>query len=426
MSDRDDFVERAKNADPLPVAQRLGAQLKKAGAAEWAGPCPSCGGTDRFSVNIKERVFNCRGFGGGDVIAMAAHIKGFDPKADFIRVCEYVLDEDAPGQSEPRQEPDPAIERERRDERKDAAIVEERKEAASLLRAIENATALFERGELFGQQFDVRPLEGTLGEDYFDARGIPRRIILAASDLRFIPNLPYRGFSDRDAEEEVDLGAYHCVIAALRDRRGRIQGVHRIYLDAGRGCDAYRPSGEPIKLRPPGDRKRNSAKKAVFHAGGGLILLGPLPFHETMACAEGIENAMSWKAKADDGLLGDEFAGASLAAAYSLGNLCGGATGTHLHPNPPRGRPNATIMNGEPDMGSAAIWLPPEVRRLVLIGDADADAAKMAATLRTGAERHRRGGVDVVVSVPKAPHAWGDGRSIDWNDLLLERDKAAA
>ena len=28
---------------------------------EFAGPCPHCGGTDRFSINTKDQVFNCRG-----------------------------------------------------------------------------------------------------------------------------------------------------------------------------------------------------------------------------------------------------------------------------------------------------------------------------------------------------------------------------
>jgi hypothetical protein len=35
-----------------------------------------CGGTDRFSINTRKQVFNCRGFGGGDVIAMVQHLDG--------------------------------------------------------------------------------------------------------------------------------------------------------------------------------------------------------------------------------------------------------------------------------------------------------------------------------------------------------------
>jgi hypothetical protein len=71
-------IERARNADILDLARRSGARLKRVTAAEWAGPCPECGGTDRFSVNTKRRVFNCRGALGGDVIGMTQHVLGLD------------------------------------------------------------------------------------------------------------------------------------------------------------------------------------------------------------------------------------------------------------------------------------------------------------------------------------------------------------
>jgi hypothetical protein len=62
----------------LDAATRLGAtRLKKVSIGEWAGPCPVCGGRDRFSVNTKKGVFNCRGCGvGGDAIALTRHVLG--------------------------------------------------------------------------------------------------------------------------------------------------------------------------------------------------------------------------------------------------------------------------------------------------------------------------------------------------------------
>lgn len=65
----EDWVARGRAADMVAAAERLGAKLKKA-SHEWVGPCPSCGGDDRFSINLGKRVFNCRGVGGGDIIAM--------------------------------------------------------------------------------------------------------------------------------------------------------------------------------------------------------------------------------------------------------------------------------------------------------------------------------------------------------------------
>jgi CHC2 zinc finger len=55
------------------------------GVAERCGPCPVCGGTDRFSINLKKQVWNCRGCSrGGDVIALVQHIDG----SDFIGAVE--------------------------------------------------------------------------------------------------------------------------------------------------------------------------------------------------------------------------------------------------------------------------------------------------------------------------------------------------
>jgi putative DNA primase/helicase len=44
---------------------------------ERSGPCPACGGEDRFSINIKKQLWNCRGCQtGGDVIALVRHLDG--------------------------------------------------------------------------------------------------------------------------------------------------------------------------------------------------------------------------------------------------------------------------------------------------------------------------------------------------------------
>ena len=77
LSDVD--IVRARTTDLLATAQALGTRLKKTGAAEFEGPCPVCGGTDRFSVNTHKKVWNCRGCGmGGDPIDLAMHVLSLD------------------------------------------------------------------------------------------------------------------------------------------------------------------------------------------------------------------------------------------------------------------------------------------------------------------------------------------------------------
>lgn len=73
------WIEQAR-AVPIEseVARRGGLKLQRRGK-ELIGPCPRCGGDDRFGVNIIKQVFNCRGCGAkGDVIDLVQHIDGID------------------------------------------------------------------------------------------------------------------------------------------------------------------------------------------------------------------------------------------------------------------------------------------------------------------------------------------------------------
>jgi hypothetical protein len=58
--------------------------LKRVGA-EYVGPCPRCGGEDRFAVHIQKNLFNCRNCNvGGDTIQLVEHLDG----VDFKTACE--------------------------------------------------------------------------------------------------------------------------------------------------------------------------------------------------------------------------------------------------------------------------------------------------------------------------------------------------
>jgi hypothetical protein len=87
------LIARARDTDLLSTAQALGARLKRVGAAKHAGPCPRCGGRDRFSINIRKQVFNCRGCGiGGDAIGLVRHVAGhgFGAAVAFIGNERYL------------------------------------------------------------------------------------------------------------------------------------------------------------------------------------------------------------------------------------------------------------------------------------------------------------------------------------------------
>jgi putative DNA primase/helicase len=78
--------------------------LKRAGASEYVGPCPVCGGKDRFGVNIKKQVWNCRGCGkGGDAIGLAQHAGG----ATFIEAVAALSGESRISLEPPPRKRDP-------------------------------------------------------------------------------------------------------------------------------------------------------------------------------------------------------------------------------------------------------------------------------------------------------------------------------
>ena len=72
------LIAHALQQTILAEAISRGAKLAHCGN-EWIGPCPRCGGRDRFSINIRKRLFCCRGCQvGGDVITLVQHLEGCD------------------------------------------------------------------------------------------------------------------------------------------------------------------------------------------------------------------------------------------------------------------------------------------------------------------------------------------------------------
>ena len=73
----DDLISIARSVRIEEEAARRGIRLK--GRTDRAGPCPRCGGRDRFSINLKKQVFNCRGCQrGGDVIELVHFLDDLD------------------------------------------------------------------------------------------------------------------------------------------------------------------------------------------------------------------------------------------------------------------------------------------------------------------------------------------------------------
>lgn len=213
----DDWVARAREADIMSVATRLGAKLKRAGR-EWVGPCPSCGGRDRFGVNPQKRVFICRGAGGGDVVEMVKHVQGYA----FAGAVAWITGEQPPnGRSAGV---DPAAEERARRRRADA----ERKQTARDRAEARKQETARQTASHWWKEAD--PLIGSVGEVYLRARGIDFDLAPYSSVLRCHRGIAYP-YDDQGSF--IDNGpVFPALVCAVQHHSGRGLGLWRIYLRA--------------------------------------------------------------------------------------------------------------------------------------------------------------------------------------------------
>jgi hypothetical protein len=218
-------VEQAREADIRAVAGRLGSKLKRAGTNEYVGPCLVCGGKDRFGVNIKKQLWNCRGCGkGGDVIDLVQHAGG----ETFAEAVAALSGETSTGFKSPSR---------RRDRADDRDDVRRRREMVRWL---------------WAQRV---PLAGSIAETYLrKARGyegpLPATLGFLKPSKDYAPSL-IAAFA---MPEEAEAGV-------LRAPLG-VDAVQLVALNAGGSGKASvaiqkrtigSPKGVPIVVAPPND-----------------------------------------------------------------------------------------------------------------------------------------------------------------------------
>ena len=240
----DDWVNRARSADLQETAERLGATLKRAGH-ERIGPCPACGGTDRFSINPRKGVFNCRGARGGDVIAMVEHVEG----VAFLQAVQWINGEPPPDGRQDSPE-DRQRARRRREElerkRQQRELQQSRREESvrDVARRIWRAAV---------------PVEGTPAETYLKSR--IKKFSGPTGPLRYVPDLPYPD----------DKNTHPAIVAAVAGPDHRFMGIWRIYIT---------PTGEKADVP--------NAKLGLGPCTGGAVWIGD-PGDKTAHVTEGVE-----------------------------------------------------------------------------------------------------------------------------------------
>jgi hypothetical protein len=383
-----DWIKQAESADILATANSYRARLTRNGTAEWTGPCIVCGGTDRFSINIKKKLWNCRGCGkGGNVVHLVAWITA----SSYIEACEKIN-----GTPRPDRTRDETLEQRNSRLAENArlrGIELQRREAEQ---QAEEAAKAKRDEEMINKVINraIPILDSEHGAAYLRGRGLNPHARLI-KDLRFVPDLDYWGARDNGTREIVLLATLPAVVAIIRDFAGLPIGLSQTYLDPV----------EPRKWTPIGSPS-NSATKIRGEKKHGRVALGPNA--DILALSEGWANALAWHQ------LGHGPDNVALAAAVDIGNMAGGATGWVPHPylRDVDGKP-VRMKNGVPDMTKPGIILPPEagIKSIILLADLDSETYATAAQLRTAGNRFRTMGLHVDV-------AWPSGRGKDWNDIL--------
>lgn len=406
----DDWMADARAADLVAVAGLLGASGLKPQGHELVGPCPGCGGEDRFSINPAKRVWNCghRSGAGGDVIALVGHVRGLDPKngGDFVRICEEI--NGAPPPERDRQESaEDRAEREARmaaREREAAEATARREHEAETYRdaEIRRALEIWEAGHA---------LPGTHAEAYLTAREIRHT---AGLRLRFVERIGYFVPHERSEDERLrGVKPYYikvcdvpALVGAIVDAEGRFRGAHITHLDPVEPRKARIVHPETGEIQP--------AKKIRGSVHGGVLrLAGPVADPARLVMGEGIETTLSVR----DALIDAGRATADTAwwAGVSLGNMAGKATESVRHPDgltktDKAGRARAVMVPGPVPLPSDhGIDLPASIVEATLLGDGDSEPATTDFALRRCAARWARPGLVV-------RRAWAlDGG--DFNDM---------
>jgi hypothetical protein len=92
-----DIIDRARAIRLEDEIARRNIKLK--GKVDRSGPCPVCGGCDRFAIHIRKQKWNCRNckVGGGDAIGLVQFIDGIG----FVEAVELLTGEDVRPQARP-------------------------------------------------------------------------------------------------------------------------------------------------------------------------------------------------------------------------------------------------------------------------------------------------------------------------------------
>lgn len=322
-----------------------------------AGPCPVCGGNDRFAIHTGKNTFNCRrcGISGGGVIDLVMQTEN----VKFVRACELITGRTV---ADPVSAEEVARIHQEAQRREQERAAEEEKRR---LRAISEGRSIWDRTAAPG------PIGSGGVADYLDLRGLGG-LKLERIVLREIAAHPYvveaEGPDGRKTYPTIHTGP--CMVAAVVLADGSFGAVHQTWIDLGRAngkAVLHHPSkaekdGSPLAL--PAKKVRGSKK------GGAIRLFGPK--HATrIVMGEGVETTLT-------ALRHNFEAGTAYWAGVDLGNMAGKAFVDFQNKR----------QEAEPNMDDLDCFVPPDwCHELVYLCDSDEPETKTVEKVTRGLKR---------------------------------------
>ena len=367
-------------------AKRKGWKL--APGVDRAGPCPVCGGTDRFAIHTKKNTFLCRGCGmtGGGVIDLVIKTEN----VQFVGACEIITGRKA---SEPL---DP--ERARQIAAQNTA--DEQRRAGEAARYREQARK--DGFRIFSEA------KANRGRDYLAQylalRGIGFGHIAAVLPPGVSVKLwehPHLPLVESIGGQWVTVHTGPAMVAAVQQPDGHFGASHATWLDV------EKPKGKVVLGNHPDTGKPIATKKVRGAKKGGAIRLYTPEKPRRIVMGEGIETTLT--------ALAHNFEpDTAYWAGVDLGNMAGRAARDA----------DGHIQHGLPDLDDMDCFLPPDwAEELIYLCDSDEAATRTVekvtrGLMRAQAWRERRLQENPALSVLDCAFVEPIGDGKDLNDLV--------
>lgn len=331
-------------------AKRLGWKLSP--GLDRAGPCPNCGGTDRFSIHTRKNLYRCRqcDIAGEGVIKLVMDTQG----VGFTEACEIVTGRKADA---PRD-----LEKEAEIRRKNAAAEVEREREAEEYRqkARSEGYAIWR-----SRSADA---DRRLVLEYLRIRGLMTSDLLTVwehirlGQHNVLPYMDRRKVGDRF--QYVALATVPAMLAPIQMADGHFGALHRTWLDLGQ------PKGR-LLLDHPDTGKPCETKKSWGIKQGGAIRLYTPARPRRIIMGEGIETTLTplaYNFEPDTAYW----------AGVDVGNMAGKAW-----------RDDAgKAVQDRPDLDDVDCWLPPHwCEELIFLGETEKAERNTNAKLTRGLKR---------------------------------------